>query len=95
MARYHQTIKRYEEIAGKLFNMLPDEHKQEGAELIARAINAGIVCNPRAPQRTVRLTILDGLCKDLPIKCRLVERTNDNGFTYNALEVEHKEPTDS
>lgn len=67
--------------------------KQRTAEAIARLVNAGVVSCPRGVQGTVRLNIVNGVCKDLPIRCSLEEKLKDperpEMGSYKALVVKH------
>lgn len=95
MARYLETAARYNQIPVELLAMLPAEHKQKGAELIARLVNAGVLGNPRPANGTVRLNYVTAVCKHLPIRCSLEERKvnpDDPSCdkTYKALVVKPK-----
>jgi hypothetical protein len=97
MAMYHRSIERYEGLAKQLFDLLPEDKQAEGAELIARVINAGVVCNPGKCQAVVRLNIVNGLLKGVDnINCRIVKREMNPGQPdtrlYNALVVDHTTP---
>ena len=92
MARYLQTAQRYQSCADEMYALLPPEHRERGAELIARLVNAGMVGCPRPPQTTVRLNYIKEVCKSLPIRGTMETRkvnpdsaTDDR--TYNALVV--------
>jgi len=89
MAFYKQKAQRYVSLADRLYAMLPDDKKQEGAEVIARLVNAGVVCVPRPAQSTVRLNIVKEVTTNLPINCSIEERKTDNDptKTYKALVV--------
>jgi hypothetical protein len=91
MARYIQTAMQGQEEADRLFALLPEEHREEGAKLIARMVNWGVRCCPRSAQATVRLNIVATVCKNLPIRCSMEKRDRDDGQgQYNALQIAPK-----
>lgn len=92
MSFYLQKADRYINLACDLYAILPEDKKEEGAELIARLVNAGVVCVPRACQSTVRLNIVNRITTNLPIDCSLKEVTNEEtGKSYKALIVTPRE----
>lgn len=89
MSRYMKTAAEANEVARKLLDMVPSEHRPWAAELIARLVNLGIRCSPRGVQHTVRLNAVREAVCDLPVRVGMVERTDDKtGKTYNALTTE-------
>lgn len=95
MARYLETAARYNQLPVELLALIPEEHKDKGAELIARLVNAGMLGNPRPSQSTVRLNYVSAVCKHIPVICGLEERRVDtddptNTKTYKALTVRLK-----
>lgn len=91
MSRYLQKAAGYNNLPKELMELIKPEYEFEAAEIIARLVNAGVVCVPRSCQSTVRLNIVREICKDLPISCKLEERSFDDnsGRTYKALVVDN------
>ncbi len=59
------------------------------AALIARLVNLGIRCSPRAVQGTVRINAVRRAVEGLPVRVRLEKRTDGRtGRSYNALVTE-------
>ena len=89
MARYMEIAAKAEEAALELLSVVPEEHKPFVAEKIARLVNFGIRVSPRAVHSTVRINAVQRATRRLPVKCRLVERVDENtGRPYKALETE-------
>lgn len=94
MARYLEKAERYSKIPVELLEMVSEENRPKAADLIARLVNAGIVCCPRGVQGTVRINIVKEVCKHIPIRCNLEERMidpeNPERGTYKALVTQAK-----
>jgi len=87
MARYLETAAQANVTARELLALVSEEHKGNAAEKIARLVNFGIRCAPRAVQSTVRINAVKRAVVGLPVRCRLEERQGDRG-TYKALVTE-------
>ncbi len=86
MARYMQTAAEANQVAKKLIELVPESDRPQAAEMIARLVNYGIRCCPRACQSTVRFNAVREAVKGLPVKVSMVQRTDERTKkTYNAL----------
>ena len=89
MAKYLEIAKQYDDLPPELLELVPDEHKERAAEIIARLVNAGFRGNPRAANGTIRLNYIRAMCRKIPVRCDLVEVEKENGYSFKALTVEH------
>ena len=87
MPKYMEIAAQAEEAALELLSVVPEEHKPFVAEKIARLVNFGIRVSPRAVHATVSINAVQRATRRLPVKCRLVERPDNRGGTYKALET--------
>lgn len=96
MARYRETASEAQTTVNQLYDLavngrpetMPErDYQLKIAELIARVMNYGVRCCPRPAQATVRLTALQIACDSLPIKMSMHKVTNENGYSYNRLEI--------
>lgn len=92
MAKYLKTAGEANNVAVKLLALVPEADKPIAAEMIARLVNYGIRCNPRACMSTIRLNAVRHAVSGLPVKVTMEERTGTGTnrktgrpFTYNAL----------
>jgi len=95
MARYLEVATEANGTARELLSLIAPENKPAAACLIARMMNWGLRCAPRAVQSTVRINAVKAAVRGLPVRCRLEERQGDYGGTYKALVTEPvTEPVD-
>ena len=71
MARYLETAAKANEVAQELFNLLPECSKAHGVILMAKLVNLGFRCNPRAAHSTIRENTVRGAMRGLPISVRI------------------------
>jgi repressor of nif and glnA expression len=88
MARYLQTAAEANEVAISLLKLVPESDRPAAAEKIARLVNYGFRCNPRAAQSTIRYNAVRAACRGLPVKVGMVERQGRTGRPFNALTTE-------
>lgn len=74
MARYLETAARYDQIPVELLALIPPEHHATALDKMARLVNAGVLCNPRPANGTVRLRAVEAVMKHVPVAVGLVER---------------------
>jgi hypothetical protein len=86
MARYLEVAAEANVVAQRLLELVPEAQQPQAAELIARLVNFGIRCSPRAVQSTVRFNAVQRAVRGLPVKVRMEQKTDErSGRTYNAL----------
>lgn len=91
MAKYMQTAAEANEAATLLYDIveskLSDDEKGAAACLIARLVNYGVRCAPRAVQSTVRLNAVKRAVEGLPVRVTMEKRVipGSDDRTYNAL----------
>ena len=85
MPNYMNVAADANETAKNLMDLVPDANKPAAAELIARLVNFGIRCSPRGVQHTVRFNAVRRAVQGLPVHVGMAQRTNDRGYSYNAL----------
>ena len=89
MAKYMETAAKANEEAKKLMELIPDALRPAVAEHIARLVNLGFRCNPRAAHGTIRLNAVKAAVKGLPVKVSMKEVPKSFGTgTFNALVTE-------
>ena len=79
MARYLETAAKANTVAKELLEMVPDGNRPAAAALMAKLVNLGFRCNPRAAQSTVRLNSVKTAMRGLPVEVRL-ERLDEGNF---------------
>lgn len=67
MARYLQVAGEANEVAKQLFALVAEDKQQQAAQLIAKLVNYGLRCSPRAVQSTVRLNAVKRAVQGLPV----------------------------
>ena len=87
MAKYMQTAADASKTIDSLMDLIPQENKLLGAQLIAYIYNYGIRTAPRPTQSTVRFNAVKEACRNLPVVVTMAEVTTDSGRTFNALKV--------
>lgn len=86
MARYLQTAAEANKVAQALLSLVSENDRPMAAEMIARLVNFGIRCAPRAVQSTVRLNAVREAVKGMPVRVSMEQRRDErSGKTYNAL----------
>lgn len=94
MPRYLEVAAEANKVAKELMQVIgncdrgPLSQEDYGriAELIARLVNYGIRCSPRAVMGTVRLNAVKRAVQDLPVKVWMEERKDEHtGRTYKVL----------
>lgn len=76
MARYLETAAQANDVAKNLLSLVPEENRPQAAEMIARLVNFGIRCSPRAVMGTVRFNAVKRAVEGLPVTVRMEERTD-------------------
>jgi hypothetical protein len=71
MARYHETAAKANEVAKELMALLPEDAKVTGTILMAKLVNLGFRCNPRAAHSTIRENTVRGAMRGLPVTVRI------------------------
>lgn len=88
MARYLQVAAEANEVAKSLFNLVPEENRQAAAGLIAKLVNYGLRCSPRAVQSTVRLNAVRRAVYGLPVEVGMVKVTDPvTHKSFNAITI--------
>lgn len=90
MARYLETAAEANKLALNIFDKygrnLPEEQQFDLADGLARLVNYGMRCCPRAAHSTIRLNAVKRAAQGLPVKVGMEELTDPKtGKTYNAL----------
>ena len=71
MARYLETAAKANTVAQELLALLPETNKMAGSILMAKLVNLGFRCNPRAAHSTIRLNTVRGAMRGLPVTVRM------------------------
>lgn len=89
MARYMETAADANKVALQLLDLITDpELKPTAAAMIAKLVNLGFRCNPRAAHGTIRLNAVQRAVRDLPVKVHMEQVPKRSGVgTFNALAV--------
>lgn len=87
MAKYIETAGQANEQARALLALVPEEAKPHAAALIARLVNLGFRCNPRAAHHTIRENTVRIATRGLPVTVRMVPARGFGGRTFNALSI--------
>ncbi len=88
MARYLEVAAQANVVAKQLMELVPDvdNNKARAAELVARLVNFGVRCAPRAVHGTVRLNAVKRAVQDLPVRVSMEEKKDERtGRTYKVL----------
>jgi hypothetical protein len=71
MARYVETATKANEVACQLLSLIPEGSKAAAAVLMAKLVNLGFRCNPRAAHSTIRETTVRTAMRGLPVTVRM------------------------
>lgn len=95
MTRYMQIAGEANKTAKALFDLVKEpekvgeEYEGQVAIHIARLVNYGLRCAPRAVQGTVRLNAVKEAVKGLPVKVHMEKKEDEQtGKSYNYLVTE-------
>lgn len=79
MARYLETAAKANAVAKDLLALVPETAKPDAAALMAKLVNLGFRCNPRAAQSTVRYNAVRAAMRGLPVVVHL-DRLDDGNY---------------
>lgn len=86
MPRYLDVAAEANLTAKALIELVPEDRRDVAAQSIARLVNYGLRCAPRAVQSTVRLNAVKRAVQGLPVKVEMRQKTDPKtGRTYNVL----------
>ncbi len=86
MPRYLEVAAEANQTAKALIEMVPPERREVAAQAIARLVNYGIRCAPRAVHSTVRLNAVRRSVEGLPVRVEMKKKTDPKtGKVFNVL----------
>lgn len=87
MARYMTVAADANKLLLSIRELLKDEFKEQGTEMLLRLFNYGIRVSPRGVQSTVRLNAVRRAAEETNVQVSMKEVRNARGYTFNALQL--------
>jgi hypothetical protein len=87
MARYMTVAADANKLLLSIRELLKDEFKDQGTEMLLRLFNYGIRVSPRGVQSTVRLNAVRRAAEETNVQVSMKEVKNARGYIYNALQL--------
>lgn len=87
MARYMTVAADANKLLLSIRELLKDEFKEQGTEMLLRLFNYGIRVSPRGVQSTVRLNAVRRAAEGTNVQVSMKEVKNARGYIFNALQL--------
>lgn len=87
MARYMTVAADANKLLLSIRELLKDEFKDQGTEMLLRLFNYGIRVSPRGVQSTVRLNAVRRAAEETNVQVSMKGVKNARGYIYNALQL--------